>query len=84
MLGQITGSFHPELVLQIVQAYPWALGLIALGLFLHYLPSVVYQTLERIYTKSPVIIQSFVFALLIWLTIQTAGSGVVPFIYFQF
>ena len=84
MLGQITGSFHPELVLQIVQAYPWALGLIALGLFLHYLPSVVYQTLERIYTKSPVLVQSFVFALLIWLTIQTAGSSVVPFIYFQF
>lgn len=55
-----------------------------LGLFLHYLPSVVYQTLERIYIKSPVLVQSVVFALLIWLTIQTAGSSVVPFIYFQF
>ncbi len=84
MLGQITGSFHPELVLQVAHAYPWVLGLMTLGLFLHYLPSGVYQTLERVYIKSPVLVQSFVFALLIWLTIQTAGSGVVPFIYFQF
>lgn len=84
MLSQIMGSFNWALIPQVVSGYQAVAGLIALGLVLHYVPRRFTFWLERTFTASPIVLQSMVVALVIWIVIQTTSSEVVPFIYFQF
>lgn len=84
MLSQIMGSFNLALIPQVISGYQAVAGLIALGLVLHYVPRRFTLWLERTFTASPIVLQSMVLALVIWIVIQTTSSEVVPFIYFQF
>ena len=84
MLSQIMGSFNWVLIPQVVTGYQAVVGLVILGFVLHYVPRRFSLWLERTFTASPMILQSLVLAIVIWIVIQTTSSGVVPFIYFQF
>ena len=84
VLSQIAYAFQLEVIWSFAQAYALVLLLIVLGFVLHYLPPAWYNSAERLYTRSPVLVKALSLALVIWLVIQTASSDVVPFIYFQF
>ena len=84
LLSQVLGAFDWTLTTQIWQAYHTVIMVIALGFLLHYVPSRIRTKVEQWFAQSPVIIQSLMLAIVIWIVIQTASADVVPFIYFQF
>ena len=84
VLGQIAGTFHPELLGQVLRAYPMAIGLTFLAFLLHAVPMRWQSALERRFAGSPPLLQSLVLAMLIWLVVQASGTELAPFIYFQF
>jgi hypothetical protein len=84
MLGQIGSSFSLELASEVIAGYGGVMFLIALGLFLHFLPRSVDLAVEKLFIRLPAIGQAFILFLVIWVVIQTASADVVPFIYFQF
>jgi cytosine/uracil/thiamine/allantoin permease len=84
VLGQIAGTFHPELLGQVLRAYPMAIGLTFLAFLLHAVPMHWQGALERRFAGSPPLLQSLVLAMLIWLVVQASGTELAPFIYFQF
>ena len=84
VLGQIAGTFHPELLGQVLRAYPMAIGLTFLAFLLHAVPMHWQGALERRFAGSSPLLQSLLLALLIWLVVQASGTALAPFIYFQF
>jgi alginate O-acetyltransferase complex protein AlgI len=84
MLGQIAGAFQIGLLLQIFQAYPMVICLMALGFVLHFVPGHFFGAVEKYFVKSPALVQSMAMALTIWAVLQASGAEVVSFIYFQF
>lgn len=84
VLGQIAGAFHPELLAQVLRAYPMAIGLTFLAFLLHAVPMSWQSALEHRFAGSTPLLQSFVLALLIWVVVQASGTELAPFIYFQF
>lgn len=84
VLGQIFSAFRPELIRQVLAAFPAVFGLIALGLVLHFLPRRWDIALERTFIRSPMLVKALSLAGVAWLAIQAASAEVVPFIYFQF
>jgi len=84
ILNNIVGAFEWAAIPAVMAGYRNVFLLIALGFVLHYLPGRWYHILEKTFVKSPVVFQSFVLALVIWMVIQTASAEVIPFIYFQF
>lgn len=84
MLNRIIFSFKPELALQVIMAYSSVVGLIFLGLVLHFLPEKLDKFAEKLVTKSPLLIKSLILVIVIWIVIQVKSAEVQPFIYFQF
>lgn len=84
MLGQIAGTFQIALLPQIFSAYPIFMCLMVLGFVLHFMPGRFFDTIEKIFVKSPAMVQSMALALTIWAVLQASGAEVVSFIYFQF
>jgi D-alanyl-lipoteichoic acid acyltransferase DltB (MBOAT superfamily) len=84
VIHQIGNSFHPELFITILSAYPEVFSGIAIGYLLHWTPRKIDQAIESGFIKMPLWLQSLMLALIIWLTFQTLSANVQPFIYFQF
>ncbi len=84
VLSQIFHHFHPEIMSQFVEGYPMVCILFFLGYVLHFLPSRVDSWFKMRLTNAPLLIQAFVFILLMVLVIQMKSATVQPFIYFQF
>ena len=84
VLSQIGRHFHARLFPQIIQGYPLVLGLMALGFLLHYLPDRAKDRLQRSVAAMPLVLQSLLLALMIWIVLQMQSADIQPFIYFQF
>ncbi|MCD7721044.1 MAG: MBOAT family protein [Prevotellaceae bacterium] len=84
MLRQIATDFHPELFLPLVEGYWRVFALIALGYLLHFAPDGWSSLLRRFVTWLPLLGKALLLTLLIYLVVQTRGSDIQPFIYFQF
>jgi len=84
ILSQIIYHFHPEIVTQFIEGYPVVVILFILGYILHFLPSQVDNWFKMRLTNAHLLVQAFVFVLLIVLVIQMKSAEVQPFIYFQF
>ncbi len=84
MLRQITTSLHPELLPQVASGYWRALSLILLGYALHFAPDSWERRARHIVTSLPLVGKAALMAGLIYLIMQTKGSAIQPFIYFQF
>ena len=85
MLMQILTAFQPGVFAEMVgSAYGPALLLIAIGYLLHFRPLGINRLVEARLAGAPFALQALLLALVIWGAIQMAGSGIVPFIYFQF
>jgi D-alanyl-lipoteichoic acid acyltransferase DltB (MBOAT superfamily) len=84
MMRQITTSFHPELFLQLVQAYPLTFALMGSGFILHFTPKTWENTCLRSTTAMPLFLKATVLVAVIILVMQIKSSDIQPFIYFQF
>ncbi|MDR1403240.1 MAG: MBOAT family protein [Tannerellaceae bacterium] len=84
VLYQIFANFHPEVFIQFVAGYKGVTYLMAAGYILHFLPRRAGLAVQNIVTRSPLLIQALMLAVLIFIVIQIKSAGVQPFIYFQF
>lgn len=84
MVCQIFNSFQPNIFLQWVDSY-WAVGLLMIiGYTLHFMPQVIFDFTRKCIIKSPLVLQIFYLAAVVFLVIQIKSSEVQPFIYFDF
>lgn len=84
MAIQIFTQFHPEVLLQFVNGYPWVTLAIIVGYWLHYTPHSWSLSLQGMLQKTPLVVKAIIFALFIYGVLQVRSSQVVPFIYLQF
>ncbi|KAA3634884.1 MAG: hypothetical protein DWQ02_10675, partial [Bacteroidetes bacterium] len=84
LIGQILVAFQPELIMEILGGYKTVFALTALGFVLHFLPEKINHGIGIFFEKAPAPIHILTLSVVIWISIQAAGSEVVPFIYFQF
>jgi alginate O-acetyltransferase complex protein AlgI len=84
MLGQILVAFQPALIFEVIRGYSTVFLLMGFGFLLHFLPQAFNNRILVFFEKAPISVHVFTLAIVIWTTIQAAGSEVVPFIYFQF
>ncbi len=77
-------NFSPGLLPQVLSGYAPAMGLIALGFVLHFLPGRSEQWGKKMVERLPFWGKALAAAAVIWLVMQVKSSGVQPFIYFQF
>ncbi|MDH6305830.1 alginate O-acetyltransferase complex protein AlgI [Parabacteroides sp. PF5-5] len=84
VLTQIFTRFHPEVFLQFVMGYKGVFLLMLIGYILHFMPKKAEQAAQAVVTRSPLVVQSLMLVILIFIVIQVKSAGVQPFIYFQF
>ena len=84
MLSQITGSFHGELLPQLLAGYWKVFALIALGYLLHFTPARLEQQAKAVMARAPFWAYVAVMVAAIYLAIQMRSTEIQPFIYFQF
>lgn len=84
ILSQIIYHFHSEIITQFIEGYPIVFSLLILGYILHFIPNSVDNCFRTRLTNAPLLAQTFIFVLLIFLVIQMKSAEVQPFIYFQF
>lgn len=81
---QIFTSFHPEIALQFLLGYPEVIGLMIFGYLLHFLPVSWKENAQKLFTSSHWSVQAIVLTVCFVIVYQFMGSGIKPFIYFQF
>ena len=84
VLYQIGGHFQARLFPQIIRGYPLVAGLMALGFLLHYLPERAKDRLEQSLAAMPLVLQSLILAVMIWVVLQMQSADIQPCIYFRF
>jgi D-alanyl-lipoteichoic acid acyltransferase DltB (MBOAT superfamily) len=84
MLERIFTGFHPEVLGQFIEGYPIVTFLLISGYIIHFLPAQVNGTMQRIVTRSPLLLQALYLVISIFIVAQIKSAGIVPFIYFQF
>ncbi len=84
MARQIFTQFHPEVILQFVNGYPFVCMAMLVAFILHFTPHNWALTLQKWLKHSPLFIKALIFALFIYMVLQVRSSEVVPFIYLQF
>lgn len=58
--------------------------LILTGLFFHWMPQSYNNALQKVLRKTPVVLQSLLLAVVIWILFQFRSAEIQPFIYFRF
>ncbi len=84
ILSRIFTEFKAPLFWQWVQGYRLVGILIVLGYIFHWLPDLLERRFERGLTRVPILAQSLVLAIVVWVLFQARSSDIQPFIYFQF
>lgn len=84
LLRAIATNFHPEVFGQFVLGYRMVFALIVLGYVLHFLPRKFVRATNRTIVRSPLLVQLFLFVVLLFTVFQFKSADVQPFIYFQF
>ncbi len=84
MLRQIFTNFHPEIFTQFILGYKGVFALMLLGYILHFMPKKVELAFQGVVTRSPLLLQAVILAIMVFIVIQFKSSTVQPFIYFQF
>ena len=84
MLTQITTDFHPEILADFIQGYPYVLMLMLLGYILHFIPSGIENQARELVVKSPFVLKVAYLVAIVLVVIQIKSSEIQPFIYFQF
>ncbi len=84
MLHQIFYNFNLAVAPQVLTGYLGVFLLMGAGYVLHMLPASTGRTAQRIVAASPLVVQVFLAAGMIWCVMQIKSSDIQPFIYFQF
>lgn len=84
VIQRIASGFSWQMLPQFADAYPFIILAMLVGYLLHFTPKKIEDIFERGMVKSPVLVKSLFVAVIAWISVQVAGSDVVPFIYFQF
>ena len=84
MLSQIFTNFHPEVFTQFVAGYKGVFILMVIGYVLHFMPKSAENAVQGVVTRSPLLVQAVILAVMIFVVVQFKSAGVQPFIYFQF
>ena len=84
MTTQIFMAFHPEVFVQFAMAYALILTAMGVGFALHFSPKSWSKYMLGKYIAMPIVIQAIVFAIIIFIVIQTRQSSLVPFVYLQY
>lgn len=84
VLTQIVTNFHPEVFLQFLAGYKAVSFLMITGYLFHFMPKRVEVGMQQLVTKSPLLVQTLLLVITIFIVFQVKSAGVQPFIYFQF
>lgn len=84
MATQIFTQFHPEVLMQFVEGYPFVTLAIVIGYLLHFTSHDWAVSIQRTLEHTPLVAKAIIFALFIYVVLQVRSSEVVPFIYLQF
>lgn len=84
MAMQIFTQFHPNVLMQFINGYPFVTLAIFVGYMLHYAPHDLSLSLQKTLERTPLVTKAAVFALFIYFILQVRSGEVVPFIYLQF
>lgn len=77
-------NFHLDVLPQFVAGYATIVALMVGAFALHFMPDRIYDRLIDRFTAMPLIGQSMMLAIAIFIVIQTRQSSLVPFIYLQY
>lgn len=84
MLHQIFTKMDLALIPQVLLGYKWVFIVMLIGFVFHWLPYKTKDLYRNWFINQHFIIQSFVFALVVFIVYQSVSAGMQPFIYFQF
>ena len=84
MATQIFTDFHPEVATQFIEGYLMIVLVIIGAMIFHFLPTDWSDKAKKGYSKTPLLVQALVLAIVIFIVIQTRQSDIMPFIYFQY
>ena len=86
MLGQIWNNFelNQQSISILLDGFDTALLIMLIGYILHWLPGKTKLFGEKVFTKLPIYMQSFVVAIILIFVYQAFSDAFKPFVYFQF
>lgn len=84
MLNQIWYNFHINIALDFVVSYNIVVIIMLFGLVMHLSPHRWTIVMQNKFNRMPVIIQSIILTIVIFIIIQVRQSDIVPFIYLQY
>lgn len=84
MYTQMTTAFHPEIAGQFAESYAMIVAAMVFGYVMHFTPKSWSMHTMKTYSSLPVIAQSVILAVVLFIVIQTRRSELVPFVYLQY
>lgn len=84
MMNQILNQFNAPLMLQVLWAYRWVMGMIALGLILHWLPQSWKDFFKDKFIQSHDAVKIAFTVFVVFVIFQFISAELQAFIYFQF
>lgn len=84
MLSQIVHNFQAQIFFDFVAGYKNVMILVAVGYIAHYVSDKNFKAVNSYFKRLPLLAQSSILVLTIWLIMQISNGEVQPFIYFQF
>lgn len=84
MISRIFTVFNSAIIWQWVSEYRLVAILLASGYLFHWMPDSFDFGFEKLLRKSPLVFQSLLLAVVIWVLFQARSADIQPFIYFQF
>jgi len=84
IIGRIIYDFNAPIFWQWISGYSLVAILIAYGYLIHFIPHGVDRSFDRLLKRTPLVFQSLLLAIVIWVLFQARSADIQPFIYFQF
>ena len=84
MTTQIFTNFHLSVAPQFVNGFLMIVLAMTLGFFMHLAPSAWTARLKQLFSRTPLLLQALILALVLFIIIQVRQSDLVPFIYLQY
>lgn len=81
---QIFTFFHGAVFFQWIVGYQTVFILILIGYTLHFIPKFIDNKVQNIITKSPLVVQALLLAIMIIVVVQMESAQLQPYIYFNF
>ncbi|CAL1520615.1 MBOAT family O-acyltransferase [Chitinophaga sp. MM2321] len=84
LIHQVVYDFQPEILMELYQGYTAVFWVMALGFLLHFMPSKMEFSLEKLLGRVPVAGSVAIMVVFVWLLVQVKSTQPMIPIYFQF